>query len=207
MSSLAVDLALVLAVDCSSSIDAGDFRIQMDGFAGALRHPSLAQAIAAGEHHQIALSLMLWSNMQTQVIAMPWRIIGGPGDLEMTARTFGAMERNLQPGGTGLAAAVDYAATLLQVLPCAADRHTIDVSGDGEDNEGGDAGEARDRAVAHGFTINGLPIVNGSSLLVDYYRTDVIGGPGAFVEPTDSIMSFRDTILKKLLREIGRPVS
>jgi hypothetical protein len=33
----------------------------------------------------------------------------------------------------------------------------------------------------------------------------VIGGPGAFVEPAQDIMDFKETILRKLLREIGRP--
>ena len=39
--STAVDLALVLAADCSSSADEGDFRLQMDGIAAALRNPAL----------------------------------------------------------------------------------------------------------------------------------------------------------------------
>src|SRR4051795_6694397 len=65
---LTVDLALVLAVDCSTSIDAGDFRLQMDGLAAALRHPVLAKAIAGGEHQQIAISLMLWSDRWNQHI-------------------------------------------------------------------------------------------------------------------------------------------
>jgi hypothetical protein len=172
-----------------------------------LRHPALAKAIASGEHRQIVLALVLWSNARSQSIALPWRILANEADLEIAARSIAAVERHVPPGGTGLAAAVDYATALLAVLPCAADRRTIDVSGDGEDNEGGSAAAARNRAVALGMTVNGLPIVDGSKQIVDYYRNQVIGGPGAFVEPTETIMSFRDTILKKLLREIGRVVS
>jgi len=202
-----VDLGLVLAVDCSSSIDAGDFRIQMQGIAAALRHPSLSTAIAAGAHRQIALSLVFWSNAQTQAIALPWRLLGNRADLEIAARQIETTERKVPPGGTGLAAAVDFSAALLQVLPIPAERLTIDVSGDGEDNEGGNASAARDRAVARGITINGLPIIDGSSMIAKYYHDQVIGGPGAFIEQAETIMSFRDTILRKLLREIGRPVS
>jgi len=204
---LTVDLALVLAVDCSTSIDVADFRLQMDGLAAALRHPSLARVIAEGEHRQIALTQVLWSDRWTQHIVLPWIILSNDASLEHAAQLIGAIERKSQPGGTGLAAAIDTAALILeQTLPFAADRRSIDVSGDGQDNEGGDAGAARDRAVARGITINGLPILSGSSTLEDYYRTQVIGGPGAFIEPAAEIMSFKDTILRKLLREIGRPV-
>src|SRR6185369_15985708 len=69
---LTVDLALVLAVDCSTSVDAGDFRLQMDGLTAALRHPALARAIAAGERRQIAISVMLWSDRWNQHIVLPW---------------------------------------------------------------------------------------------------------------------------------------
>ena len=203
----AVDLALALAVDCSSSVDAGDFRIQMDGIAAALRHPALHEAIAAGGFGRIALALVQWSNRNTQVIALPWRILASKADLEMAARDVEATERHWQPGGTGLAAAVDYCKALLGVLPWLAGRQVIDVSGDGEDNEGGRPAAARDRAIALGITINGLPIMSGSQQLVGYYRDQVIGGMGAFLEPAADIMAFHDTILRKLLREIGRPVS
>ena len=204
---LMVDLGLVLAVDCSSSIDLGDFRIQMQGIAAALRHPSLAATIAAGTHRQIALSLVFWSNSQTQAIAMPWRLLANGTDLEIAARAIEAADRKVPPGGTGLAAAIGFSAAQLHALPLAAERLAIDVSGDGEDNEGGNAGAARDRAVATGITINGLPILDGSSMIAQYYHDQVIGGEGAFIEKAETIMSFRDTILRKLLREIGRPVS
>jgi hypothetical protein len=202
---LTVDLALVLAVDCSTSIDAGDFRLQMDGLAAALRHPTLAKAIAAGEHRQVAISLMLWSDRWNQHIVLPWTLLAGNASLEIAAQRIAVIKRRSQPGGTGLAAGIDYAALMLQALPFAADRRAIDVSGDGEDNEGGSAAVARDRAVAEGITINGLPILDGSSRLESYYRTEVTGGSGAFVEPAADIMDFKETILRKLLREIGRP--
>jgi hypothetical protein len=87
---LTVDLALVLAVDCSTSIDNGDFRLQMDGLAAALRHPALAKAIADGEHRQIAISLMLWSDRRTQHIVLPWTLLAGGVSLEIAAQRIGA---------------------------------------------------------------------------------------------------------------------
>lgn len=204
---LAVDLGLVLAVDCSTSIDAADYQIQMGGIAAALRHPSLEKAIASGEHGKIVFSLVLWSTARSQVVALPWRILANAIDLEIAARTITAAPRQWIPGGTGLAAAVEFSTALLVAPPFAAGRLVIDVSGDGADNEGGSPAAARDRAVSHGITINGLPILDGDTTIADYYRDQVIGGAGAFLEPTRNIMSFRDTILKKLLREISQTVS
>jgi hypothetical protein len=203
--SLKVDLALVLAVDCSSSVDPLEFRIQMEGIAAALRHPAIHDAIAAGREHRIALTLVLWSGPQSQSIAMPWQVLQTSADLEATAATIAAADRDWQAGGTALAMAIDYAAGLLTALPFGATRRVIDVSGDGMDNVTGMTDAARDRAVAQGITINGLPIAKGSQLLPVYYRNRVIGGRDAFVEPAADIRAFGGTILRKLLREIGHP--
>jgi len=197
-----VDLALVLAVDCSSSVDAGDFRLQMDGIAAALRNPPLFEAIAAGSCQQIALTLVLWSNRDSQAIAIAWRVLSSRLELEAIAQETEKAERRWRPGGTGLAAAVDFSVSLLQTLPIAARRRAIDVSGDGTDNEGGDAARARDGALALGVTINGLPIISGSHELEAYYRDRVIGGPGSFIMPAVNILSFRDAMTRKLLREV-----
>jgi hypothetical protein len=199
---LAVDLALVLAVDCSSSIDDGDFRLQMNGIAAALRHPPLLAAIAAGPCRQIALSLVHWSTAQSQAIALPWRVLAGRDDLAATAAEVERIERRWRPGGTGLAAAVDFATVLLTALPVATTRRAIDVSGDGEDNEAGNVVRARSEAVGQGITINGLPILNGSRQLEAYYREHVIGGDGAFLLPAEYIRNFREAMARKLLREV-----
>ena len=204
---VAVDLALVLAVDCSSSVDVADFRMQMDGIAAALRNPPLFEAIAAGTYRRIALTLVQWSSRNSQAVAIAWRVLGSRLELEAIARETEKAERHWRPGGTGLAAAVEFSIALLETLPIAASRRVIDVSGDGEDNEGGDAARARDVALALGVTINGLPIINGSHEVEIYYRDRVIGGPGSFIMPAKDMRSFRDTMARKLLREVGRWIS
>ncbi len=202
-SEMAVDLALVLAVDCSSSADVADFRLQMDGIAAALRNPPLFDAIAAGSCRRIALALVQWSSRNSQAIAIAWRVVASRMGLEAVARETEQAERHWRPGGTGLAAAVDFSVALLERLPIAAGRRVIDVSGDGADNEGGDAARARNDALALDVTINGLPIITGSHELEAYYRERVIGGPGSFVMPAENIWSFRDAMTRKLLREVA----
>lgn len=206
-SGMAVDVALVLAVDCSSSADLGDYRLQMDGIAAALRNPPLFEAIAAGSRRRIALALVQWSSRNCQAVAIAWRVVASRRELEAIAQETQQAKRQWQPGGTGLAAAVDFSVALLEALPIPAGRRVIDVSGDGADNEGGDTARARNDALALDVTINGLPIITGSHELEAYYRDRVIGGPGSFVMPAENIWSFRDAMTQKLLREVGQQIS
>jgi hypothetical protein len=148
-----------------------------------------------------------WSTAQSQVVTLPWQVLASQRDLEAAAHDIETSGRQSYPGGTGLAAALDYCAALLLAFAVNADRHVIDVSGDGTDNEGGNVIAARNRVLALGITINGLPIVYDSAYILNYYRDQVIGGPGAFLEPAANMLSFRDAMLRKLVREIGGPVS
>ena len=89
------------------------------------------------------------------------------------------------------------------------------MSGDGTNNSGRDVGLARDEALAKGVTINGLVILSDRPMawnpehtnppggLAEYYRTNVIGGPGAFVLVAEDFNSFGQAIVKKLIAEIA----
>jgi hypothetical protein len=205
-SATAVDLALVLAVDCSSSVDEGDYHLQMDGIAAALRNPPLFEAIGEGRFRKIAVTLLQWSNRRSQQVAVPWRVLASPLDIEAFARQAETAKRQWLPGGTALAAGITFSLALLETLPIGASRRVIDVSGDGEDNDGGDVDTARDVALAHGVTINGLPILYGSDALETYYRNHVIGGPDAFLMAAANLQSFKEAMTRKLLREV-RPLT
>ena len=104
------------------------------------------------------------------------------------------------PGG-GIAAADN----LFAAEPVPADRRVIDVSGDGRQNTGelGTA-EARDAAVSHAVTVNGLPITCGDEPeLDDWYRTNVIGGPGAFLVVANGYAAFAEAFRQKLTLEVA----
>ncbi len=60
----------------------------------------------------------------------------------------------------------------------------------------------RDRIVASGVTINGLPILNEIPNLDVYFKENVIGGAGAFVEISADYEDFSRAIAKKLAQEI-----
>jgi hypothetical protein len=84
-----------------------------------------------------------------------------------------------------------------------ATRRIIDISGDGMANFGLPPAVARDRIVAAGITINGLAILTEEPWLEAYYRSNVIGGPSAFVVAARDFRSFADAILRKLAQEIA----
>ena len=116
---------------------------------------------------------------------------------------------------TSISGGIDYAKGVIARAPYEAPRRTIDVSGDGTNNSGRDVGLARDEALAKGVTINGLVILSDRPMawnpehtnppggLAEYYRTNVIGGPGAFVLVAEDFNSFGQAIVKKLIAEIA----
>ena len=75
----------------------------------------------------------------------------------------------------------------------------IDISGDGRTNDGPPAELVRDKLVAQGIVINGLPVMmNRTNFgrppdtgLDKYYEENVIGGPGSFMISADELRRFR----------------
>ena len=67
-----VDLALVLAVDSSSSVNFDEFRLQMRGLADAFRSRAVINAIKAAAPNGIAVTLVQWSSSDRQALAFGW---------------------------------------------------------------------------------------------------------------------------------------
>ena len=68
----AVDLALVLAIDVSESVDAEEYELQREGIARAFESPALVQAVAAGRHGAILVAVLEWSDRDRQVVTVDW---------------------------------------------------------------------------------------------------------------------------------------
>jgi hypothetical protein len=95
------------------------------------------------------------------------------------------------------------AAAAFDHTPEPAPHRIIDISGDGMANFGLPPPVARDRIVASGISINGLAILTEEPWLEAYYRSNVIGGPGAFVLAARDFRSFADAMLRKLVQEVA----
>jgi hypothetical protein len=198
-----VDLALVLAVDASGSVNQTRFDLQKHGYAQAFRSREVIEAIGAGADHAIAVAMVQWTGPSLHVQVIDWTRISDAASAQALADAIDAGRRHLYGGGTSLSGAIDTGAMLLAASPFRATRHVIDISGDGSNNAGRPAETARDEAVKQGIVINGLPITWIEPGLDAYYRSSVIGGPGAFVISIDSYDNFADAILHKLVTEIS----
>lgn len=209
-----VDLLLVLASDVSRSVDSRKFQLQREGYAAAIGSPQVLDTIRSGRNGRIGVLFLEWSGFGNQKVVVDWTIIDGT----KAAQTFG--DRLLESprsfaDRTSISGGIDAAVEQLSRAPFSSDRRTIDVSGDGTNNAGRDAGQARDEALARGITINGLVILSDTPLpwnpehtnpaggLAKYYRDNVTGGPGSFVLEAKDFNSFGQAIIKKLVAEIA----
>lgn len=197
-----VDLNLILAIDCSYSVDAREFDLQIHGTAAAFTDPQIINAIEQGKYGRIAVSVVQWSNTSSQIVTVPWTVVSNRVDAYKLAIAIKSQTRKTAEGATAMSAMITKAAEMLLEAPNQADRSTIDIAADGENNAGDRIERVRDRVTRMGITINGLTILNEVGYLNYYFQNRVIGGPGAFVQVANSYNDFGAAIRKKLLREI-----
>ncbi len=197
------DVALVMAVDVSSSVNAARFALQREGIAEGLKSKAVLDAIAGGPYQKIELAIIEWSEQQQ--ILLDWKIIRGPADLDEVVRTLKTKARPRVGWKTDVGGGIAKALSLFDSAPLTPARKIIDVSGDGAQNEGHFAADqARNAAVARGVTVNGLPITSGDEPEVDrWYKTHVVGGVGAFMIVANGHEGFSDAIRQKLAQEIA----
>jgi len=200
----ACDIALVLAMDVSGSVDAAEYRLQMDGTAAALLDPEVREALLAG---QVALSVTQWSGADQQITVMGWQAMHEPADIDRFAAALRRVPRAFERGNTAVGAAIDHARALFsQARHCRS--WIIDISGDGDENEGFTIGTARRAAIREGIVINGLAIedLGSARAITNFYQRWVIT-PGAFVETAQGHDDYARAIRQKLLRELRAPVA
>jgi hypothetical protein len=205
-----VDVLLVLAVDVSRSVDEDEARLQREGYRNAVSDPAVIEAIRGGMIGAVGLAYVEWAGAEYQRLVLPWTRIAAAADAQAWSDRLGEAPR-ASLSWTSISGALDFSLKVLNDAPFDATRRVIDVSGDGVNNSGGPVELARDRVVAEGITINGLPIVNDRPTfgrmppvpLDEYYRENVIGGPGAFVVVAEDFQSFGNAVKRKLIREIA----
>lgn len=212
-----LDVALVIAVDVSSSMESEEQGLQREGFIDAFRSSLVHEAIENGVNGRIAVTYVEWSGVKDQRVIMPWTLIDSPERAVSFSNQL-AYQPLRQAGMTSISGIIDYSRKLFDQLGGAPVRRVIDVSGDGPNNDGRHVTYARDEAIADGIIINGLPIMfrrsTGSREMDDldlYFRECVIGGVGSFVLPLHDAEQFAMVIRTKIMREIagigeGRPL-
>jgi hypothetical protein len=207
-----VDVALVIGVDISNSMDPEEQALQREGFVAAFRSPFVHEAIRKGALGRVAVAYMEWAGTVTQQVIVPWTVIENSAEALQFAEHLAASPIRRAPR-TSISAAIDFAVLLLEGSGVDAIRRVIDISGDGANNQGRPVTNARNDALERGITINGLPIMLKRSGYWDidhldlYYRDCVIGGPGAFMVPVRERDQFVEAVKIKLIREISERAS
>jgi len=205
-----VDVQLVLAVDVSLSMSPDELEIQRRGYATAMADQHVIDAITDGTYGRIAVTYVEWAGVQTQRIIVPWTFIGSRAEAEAFAAKL-TEEIPQSARRTSIAGGLSFSADLIAESGIHALKRVIDVSGDGPNNEGPPVREVRDRIVAQGIVINGLPLMTNGGLttafdvpdLDKYYQNCVIGGPGAFMFPVTSWEQFPEAVRRKLVQELA----
>jgi hypothetical protein len=213
----AADLALVLLTDVSSSMDAADYQLVKSGYQAAFSDPQVIAALLDNPGG-VAVAYVEFSDADQIALVKGWDLLTDAG----SARAFGAAVAaapRSSAGNTALAAGIRQASRMLLEGDFADARLVIDVASDHESDGGRSAG-VRDAAVAAGITINALPIFSSQQVGTfdghlsyssvewglggrsEFYRLNVIGGPGSFLIEARNYNAFGEALMRKLLREL-----
>ena len=199
------DLAIVLAIDVSQSIDAEHYALQMEGIAAAFVSPEVQHSLFSGQHRTVLVAVVQWSTRPA--LALPWTVLTKEADADRLAQRIRTMAREGN-GFTCMSRALrTIADKLILQAPMHAERRVVDVSGDGRDNcnPADPVARVRDDLVADGVTINGLPILEGdeADTLEAWYRANVAGGPNSFVLPAEGFDDFERAFRRKFIVEVS----
>lgn len=200
---LACETALVLSIDVSGSIDAGDYRLQAEGLAAALADPAVAEALVRG---QVALGVVQWSGAGQQALVLDWQRMLTPEAVAAFAARAAKMPRAFRGSDTAVGEGLSFALTQFAAVPDCK-RRVVDISGDGQENAGFTDAEARAEAQAAGVTVNAIAIEEPGPAfpITSYYRTWVITR-GGLVVTARGLQDYAETLRLKLLRELGDPI-
>ncbi|QRM57105.1 DUF1194 domain-containing protein [Sinorhizobium sp. BG8] len=207
-----VDVAIVFAVDFSSSIDPDTADLQRNGHVAALTSPEIINSISGNHLGCIAVTYFEWASPAHIKVVLPWVKICGPADAESAAQVIskkgdtGFSRRGR--GGTSISSAIGVGSLLLDQFPGSAERKVIDISANGENNDGYPVQQARNMAVEKGYTINAIAIPSKEDEdpgrpLASYFADNVIGGFQAFVMEPRAASDYTTALRRKLAREIA----
>ena len=110
----ACEMALLLAIDVSGSVDAGEYALQVKGLADAPDDPGIARVLEQG---QVALAVVQWSGVGAQALVpprTPKRDRAGVARLAADAR---ARPRAFAASDTAAGQAISFSAAQFAAVP------------------------------------------------------------------------------------------
>lgn len=209
-----VDMTLVLVSDVSRSVDDSEFQMEKAGYSAAFNDPRVIAAIQGGALGAIAVAYVEFAGPPEVKTVLDWHVVRDAASARQFTDALEAAPRSFW-GRTSISAGIDHAMQLLVENRFELQRRVIDVAGDGTNNGGRNVTAARDDAIASGVTVNGLAIINKHPVnyihahvqppggLTEWYRQNVIGGPGSFVLEVREFATFGEAMTRKLINEVA----
>jgi hypothetical protein len=205
-----VDVALVMTADKSSSVDYEIADRQRLGHAQALKSVEFLDAVQSGANGCIAVTYIEWSGVGSANYVLPWSTICNKEQAETAAQRiadYGDPGYGRARGGrTSISYAIEIATQALEQWQSRTERTVIDISTNGENNDGASLSDSRDKAVAAGHVINAIALTSTEFELGElstYLEGEVIGGRGSFVARPDNVADYQRALLRKIMLEIS----
>lgn len=204
--------ALAFGLDVSGSVDAREYRLQLDGLATALNSKAVRDALLNGISPPVDIAVFEWSGPTDQTLILPWSTLDHETALSNVTTTLLTHQRAPASQTTAIGSAMLFGTTLLdQRATCW--RRTLDLSGDGEANTGPRPQDISTDMIPSDIIINALVIGAGDQRgndqrqadiksLSSYFRQTVIRGPDAFVETSVGFEDYAAAMERKILREL-----
>ncbi len=194
-------LALQLALDISSSVDPREYGLQMEGTARALEDPEIRAAFLV--EPTVYLTVWEWSGQRQQAMIVDWLAIETASDLDRVAQRLRTHRRTTNREPTALGSALAFGIRHFRNGPPDCEAQAIDVSGDGESNDGFPPSSAYRAYDWTDIAVNAL-VIGGDRhpSLTAYFLSDVVRGPQSFVEVAAGYGDYERAIRRKLLREL-----
>ncbi|MFV2035716.1 MAG: DUF1194 domain-containing protein, partial [Halocynthiibacter sp.] len=164
--------ALALGLDVSGSVNAREYRLQLDGLANALRSPDVRAALLAMPEAPVALSVFEWSGPGHRKQILPWTSIDGESVLMAISETLSATQRQPAEASTAVGLAMQYGADLLSNR-AGCWKLTLDLSGDGKSNSGPRPRDVSGDRRFDRVTVNALVVGTDAPIAADGRQSEI----------------------------------
>jgi len=199
----ACEVALMLAVDISGSVDQEEYQVQMEGLAAGLTDRTIMAALVDGK---VELALMQWTGSGRQSVVINWTTMADEEAVSRFAVQIVTEPRIWRDYSTAIGEAMALSLDYFAIVP-ECKRRVIDISGDGPSNEGRLPSAVWDDLKAANVTVNALVIEESVQGLTDYFENEVIFGQDAFAVTANTFDDYPEQIIRKLFRELTQAVA
>ena len=191
-----------MALDVSRSVDKFEYGLMQNGIAQAFLDNEIVDLIGFIPGG-MKVTVTQWGGAGQQRQAIGWRVLTSRQSVAAFTNALIDIDRGYWQADTSVSEALLHADLMFRQIGSSCRRQVIDVSGDGISNAGPEVSPIALAVAAKGTTINGLVVAGARPDPVAYYQNQVIQGPLAFVEVTDSYDDYARAMKRKLLRELA----